>query len=269
MIFWKNTMKNYQNWNTHLENHIFRLTLNRPRSLNSLHSDTLFELKEISEELQKNEEVWVVLLEGEGGNFSSGVDASLLQPLMNVASEEFKNQLKVLQACIDSYEAIRKPKIAKINGYCIGGGLILAACCDFRVASEKAVFSLPEVKIGIAVIMGTQRISRLAGIARTKEMILLAEAFSAAKALEYGLLHQVVADDQLNESVEKLAQKFLFLPPRTVEIANRIIEEGEKMTLSQSQDLEAQLQSELLGSPDWTEAVMSYFQKRKPVFQGK
>ncbi|NJL13374.1 MAG: hypothetical protein HC913_10475 [Microscillaceae bacterium] len=181
----------------------------------------------------------------------------------------FKTELRHLQACIDAFENLPQPKIAKIEGYCIGGGLILAACCDLRVAEEKAVFSLPEIRMGIAVIMGTQRITRLAGIAATKEMILLADKFNASKAEDYGLLHKVVSPAQLRRQVEEWADRFRELPPRTLQIAKQIIDAGQHLSLLESQALEAELQASLSGSYDWAEAVHSHFEKRKPNFKGK
>jgi enoyl-CoA hydratase/carnithine racemase len=146
--------------------------------------------------------------------------------------------------------------------------MILACCCDFRVVSETAVFGLPEVKRSISVIMGTQRITRVAGLAATKEMTLLADNFGAEQAQRYGLVTRLVADDQLETAVAALANKFRKLPPRAVGVAKRIIDEGYTMTMRQSQDLEIEAQQELLNSSDFQEAIAAFFEKRPPRYTG-
>jgi enoyl-CoA hydratase/carnithine racemase len=131
------------------------------------------------------------------------------------------------------------------------------------------VFSLPEVKIGIGVIMGTARVTRIAGAAATKEMILLGKRFSAKSAYDYGLVHEVVPPEKLDTRTAALAGRFMKLPPRTVGISKRIINSGQDMPLRDSQDLEIDAQMELLDSPDMREAFESYIEKRGPKFTGK
>jgi enoyl-CoA hydratase/carnithine racemase len=261
--------KTYQNWQLEEDNHILNLRLCRSEKMNNLTAETLFELKEISEYISTQTSIWAVVLSGEGIHFSAGVDVASIKPLMDSEPSVFEENLRDLQLCIDAFEAIPQPKIAKIQGYCIGGGLILACCCDFRIADESAQFCLPEVKMGIAVIMGTQRITRLVGIAVAKEMTLLGEFFDAKKAEKYGLLNALVHSEQLNNTVKTLADKFRHLPPPTIRIARKIIEEGTDLSPRESQELEIRLQSSLIGSTDWSEAVQSHFQKRKPNFKGE
>jgi enoyl-CoA hydratase/carnithine racemase len=182
------------------------------------------------------------------------------------ANREF---LRGLQRCLDDFEVLEKPTIAKIQGFCLGGGLILALCCDFRIASQRTVFSLPEVKLGLGVLMGTQRVTRVAGVPATKEIILLGKRFKADDALAYGLVHQVVPADELEAAVAGLAAKFQALPPRTVGIAKRIIDQGYHLSLRESQDLEIDAQAELMDSTDMREALRSYVEKRQPRFTGE
>jgi enoyl-CoA hydratase/carnithine racemase len=164
---------------------------------------------------------------------------------------------------------LEKPTIAKLHGFCLGGGLILALCCDFRVASQRTVFGLPEVRLGIGVIMGTQRVTRVAGVAATKEMILLGKRFNASAARAYGLVHQVVAPQDLDAAVDALAAKFRSLPPRTVGLSKRIIDQGHNLSLRESQDLEIDAQVEVLYGPDVQEAMGSFLQQRRPRFIGE
>ncbi|HAI77222.1 MAG TPA: enoyl-CoA hydratase/isomerase family protein [Microscillaceae bacterium] len=258
----------YQQWEFEVIDHVARMRINRPASMNSLDAATLDELEAIAKHIQTNPDIWMVVLEGKGDHFSVGVDTSAIFSLPTAPKATFKEGLRHQQHCIDTFEAIKKPKIAKIQGYCIGGGMILAACCDFRIVAENAQFSLPEVKLGIAVIMGTYRITRLVGVAKVKEMILLGDFFKAAEAQQYGLVSALVKPDALEETVQQWIAKLKVSPPRTLAIANQIIDEGLSMDLQDSQRLEVELQTGLLGSPDWQEAIQSFSEKRKGNYQG-
>lgn len=262
-------MSEYQHWLLTEEAHVATLTLNRPDAMNSLAAETLYELRDITIHLRTRKNVWVVIVQGQGKHFSSGVDAGMIKNRLNQSEQANREYLLNLQRCLDEFEALEKPTIAKLHGFCIGGGLILALCCDFRVASQRTVFSLPEVRLGIGVIMGTQRVTRVAGVAATKEMILLGKRFNARTAQAYGLLHSVVPPNELDAAVAALAERFQTLPPRTVGIAKRIIDVGYNLSMRDSQDLEIDAQAELLDSPDLREAIESYVEKRRPRFAGE
>jgi enoyl-CoA hydratase/carnithine racemase len=262
-------MPEYENWLLTDEGHIAYLTLNRPETMNNLTEETLFELQAVTRYIDTRKDLWVVVLQGQGDHFSSGVDLELIQSRLDKPDKANREFLSDLQPCFDEFEALEKPTIAKLHGFCMGGGLVLALCCDFRIASRRTVFSLPEVQLGLPILMGTQRLTRVAGIGATKEMILLSERFNARKAQEYGLLHQVVPPDELDDAVRKFAEKFLKLPPRTVGIAKRTINVGCDLTLRESQELEIDALIELLKSPDVMEAFESYTEKRPPKFTGE
>lgn len=258
----------YTHWILSTQDHIATLTLNRAHAMNSLTAETLYELEGISKRVAEDEDIWALVLTSAGEHFSVGVDVGAIGQMVGQDPQAYRAHLGRLQACLDAFESIPQPTIASIRGYCIGGGLLMALCCDFRVADTSAIFYLPEVALGIAVIMGTQRITRVAGIPATKAMVLLAERFSAQQAQTYGLLHDLVAPDVLASRVEQLAHRFRQLPPRTVRVAKRIIDEGASMTLADSQQLEMTLQEELLTSEDFQEGVRAFFEKRPPRFTG-
>ena len=262
-------MPGYQYWLVATEAHITTLTLNRAEANNSLTPETLSELRAITTDLRASQDTWAVVVQGQGEHFSTGVDTGVIQSLPDQPEPIYRERLLNMQRALDEFEALEKPTIAKLRGFCIGGGLLLALCCDFRIASERTVFSLPEVKLGIAVLMGTQRLTRTVGVAAAKEMILLGERFNARKAATYGLVHKVVAPGELDTAVAGLAGKFRNLPPRTVGIAKRIIHEGYHLSLRDSQDLEMDVLADLLMSPDFREALASYLEKRQPVFTGE
>jgi len=262
-------MTDYQNWNLELDQQIAILTLNRAEKMNALTTETLHELRDIAISLRDNRDVWVIILQSAGEHFSTGVDVNHIQGMVGQDEAAYREHLRDLQDCLDTFEALPQPIIAKIRGYCIGGGLLLACCCDFRVADESAMFHLPEVQLGIAVIMGTQRLTRIAGIPNTKEMVLLAERFDATKAQSYGLLNSLVESEELDEFADDLAIRFTKLPPRTVSIAKQIINQGAFTSLSESQELEMDLQATLLDSPDFKEGVDAFFEKRASQFTGE
>ncbi len=256
-------MSEYRNWLLTEEAHIATLTLNRPDAMNSLTAETLFELRDITAYLRAKRSVWVVIVQGLGDHFSTGMDVGEIKARLDQPEQANREYLLSLQQCLDDFEALEKPTIAKLRGFCIGGGLILALCCDFRFASQRTIFSVPEVKLGLPVLMGTQRLTRVVGVAATKEMILLGGRFNASAAQAYGLLHKVVPPDDLDAAVAALAEKFQRLPPPTVGIAKRIINEGHNLSLRDSQNLEIDALAELLDSPDVREAIGSYLEKRQ------
>lgn len=259
----------YQDWLLNVGDHVATLTLSRPQAMNSLTVNTLHELRIIADLLRQRPDVRVVIVQSDGQHFSAGVDLDLIQASLDRSEQANRQELRDLQACLDAFEALEKPTIAKLKGFVIGGGLILALCCDFRIASRRTFFSLPEVKLGIPVLMGTQRITRIAGVAAAKEMILLGERFGTEQALAWGLVHQVVDEDELDAAAALLAAKFLMLSPRTIGLAKRIIDQSHQLSLRQGQDLELEAQAELRGSSDLREAMNSYLEKRRPSFKGE
>ena len=262
-------MAEYRNWLLIEEGHIATLTLNRTDAMNSLTAKTLFELRDITAYLRTRRDIWVVIVQGQGKHFSTGMDINVIRARLDQSEQANREYLLSLQQCLDDFEALEKSTVAKLRGFCIGGGLILALCCDFRIASQRTIFSLPEITLGLPVIMGTQRLTRVAGVAATKEMILLGERFNASVAQAYGLLHRVVPPDELDAAVAALADKFQRLPPRTVGIAKRVINLGYNLSMRDSQDLEIDAQAELLDSPDLREAIESFLEKRRPRFTGE
>ena len=262
-------MTAYQNWLLAEDNHIATLTLNRPAENNSLTTDTLRELHAITAELGASDDVWAVILQGQGPHFSAGADIQLFETMLNASKKAFREVVLETQLVLDDFENIRKPTIARLQGFCIGGALFLALCCDFRIASQRTIFAFPEVKLGLNPLWGTHRITRLTGVAAAKELLMLGERFSAKTAHELGLVNRVVPPDQLDAEVAATADKFHRLPPRSVGMIKHLIHNGYHLPLRESEDMEIEMQAALLNSPDLREAVESYMEKSEPNFTGK
>lgn len=262
-------MKNqFKHWLLEVKDNIAYLTLNRPEVKNRLDSTTFSELGEITKDLSTNNEVWVVILQANGDSFSAGVDVSLIGSMVGQEEGQYRENLKGSQGILDAFEALEKPTIAALHGHVIGGGMILALCCDFRIAAKNVVFGLPEVKRSIGVIMGTQRITRTIGVAHTKELVMLGNYIDSKRAFQMGLVNELVPKQELISKTESLAKQFLELPPLAVGLCKKIINEG--MFLERAgQDLEIEAQAALLKTQDFKEAITSFFEKRRPVYKGK
>jgi enoyl-CoA hydratase/carnithine racemase len=262
-------MTTYRDWIVTEEQHIAHLILNRPGSRNNLRLETLNELQEICADLQGRKHIWAVILEGRGRHFSSGLEPELIRSIHEQPEKSVVDALRKQQQVLDEFEALEKPTIAKIQGFCIGGGMLLALCCDFRLAGKRSFFCLPEVKMGLPILWGTHRIVRHAGPALAKKLILLGDRFKAAEALDWGLVHKVVPNDQLDIEVEKLAAQLTALPPRTIGMAKRLINAVNDRPAGELLAMEREAILEICASPDAEEAVASFLEKRAPVFVGE
>jgi enoyl-CoA hydratase/carnithine racemase len=262
-------MADYQDWKLVEDGHIASLMLDRPERRNSIGESTLSELRDITAYLQTRKDLWVVILQGQGRDFSSGMDLTVVAERLDEPAEDARHFLKDQQACLDAFAALEKPTIARLHGFCIGGGLLLALCCDYRIASKRTIFDIPEVERGIPVLWGTKRLSRMVGEGVAKEFVLLSRRFKADQALRYGLIHEVVAPEDLDRAVLSVAHKFLRLPPRTVGVAKRIINQSYEVSMRECQELELDAIAELWSSPDLREALQSLLEQRPPQYKGE
>jgi len=261
-------MSEYQDWKLIYQDHIAFLTLNRPEHSNGLRPETFLELGQISASLAEESDIWAVIVQGEGDHFSTGMDIETIQQMVNIEEGRYRQALLEMQLCLDAFEALPKPTIAKLHGFCLGGGMILSLCCDFRIAAQRTVIGFPEVKRGLPILMGTHRVTRLIGPARTRELLYFGRNLRAHTAQSYGLLDEVVPAEELDQTALSLANKFLKLPPRTVASIKRILIQGHHLSLRASQNLEIDTQAELLQSMDFEEAVRSFLENRSPTFTG-
>lgn len=259
---------NYENLLIAIENKIALVTLNRPTKLNALNKDTLAELHAAFTDLEKNEAVQAIILTGSGEKaFVAGAD---IAEFANFSAQE-GTQLAAdgHQKVFDHIENLKKPVIAAVNGFALGGGLELAMACHFRVASDNAKMGLPEVTLGlIPGYGGTQRLPQLVGKGRAMEMILTATMITAAEAKEYGLVNHVVPQVELIEFCQGLAQKIIKNAPVALSEAIMAINASVDKTKNGFEQ-EINAFGRLFGTADFKEGTTAFLEKRKANFSGK
>ncbi len=257
-----------QHWLFRIENSVATVSLNRPATGNNINLECLAELKAISESIRENESIRAVVLKSEGKHFSVGMDVAVIQQMAGQPFETYAEHLAAGQRCIDAFEAIHKPIIAEIKGFCIGAGVILSACADFRISSDRAIYALPEVQRSIGVIMGLSRVRRIIGLAHTKRMAMLGEKFSAGEMQQMGFLTRVCTSEKLACEVDILIKKIMALPPQAVSLNKRIANFGVTATLAESQQFELNEQYQLNQTNDFKEAMQSFIEKRPARYKG-
>ncbi len=258
----------YENLLITIENKMALVTLNRPAKLNALNKDTLAELHAAFTDLENNEAVQVIIVTGSGEKaFVAGAD---IAEFANFSTQE-GTQLAAdgHKKVFDCIENLKKPVIAAVNGFALGGGLELAMACHFRVASDNAKMGLPEVTLGlIPGYGGTQRLPQLVGKGRAMEMILTATMITAAEAKEYGLVNHVVPQAELIEFCQDLAQKISKNAPVALTEAINAINASFD---SNKNGFETEINAfgKLFGTADFKEGTTAFLEKRKANFSGK
>ncbi|MDH7508425.1 MAG: short-chain-enoyl-CoA hydratase [Methanomassiliicoccales archaeon] len=244
------------------------ITINRPKVLNALRTDVLRDLKEALMECENDSAVSVVIITGAGDRaFVAGADIgemSELDPVKAKAFSEFGNSVFLY------IEKMSKPVIAAINGYALGGGCELLMACDIVIASEKAKIGQPEVKLGIPPgFGGTQRMPRLLGKMKAKELIFTGDMIDAQEALRIGLVNRVVPPEKLMEEARNLAKTIASRGQIAVRMAKQLINEGIDVDLETGLALEAKGFAICFSTEDQKEGMRAFLEKRDAKFTGK
>lgn len=244
-----------------------QITLNRPDKLNALNRATLAELHLAFDQAAAEDAIRVVVLAGAGGKaFVAGADISELTTLSPVQARDFS---RFGQQLMSKVEALGKPVIASIAGYCLGGGMELAMACHLRVASEKARFGMPEVTLGlIPGFGGTQRLLRLAGRTATLGLCLSGLPIDAARAHQLGIINSVHDHDDLDAAVDKLADQLAALAPQALRGVLDAVVLGGEASLAVGLDYETQAFAVAFSTDDMKEGTAAFLERRKPSFQG-
>lgn len=245
------------------------ITIRRPERMNALSRSVVLEFGKIGQELAKNDRIRAIVVTGEGAKaFCAGAD---LKERAGMTDSEVREQLQLYRSELGWLDTSTTPVVAAINGVALGGGLELALMCDLRVAAAHAILGLPETSLGIIPAAGgTQRLPRIIGEARAKQLILRAERLTADEAFKIGLLNHVLqpAADLLSETLAWLAP-ILEGAPLAQAAALAALDAAHSTPLAEGLELELQQYEACLASEDRREALAAFAEKRKPVFVGR
>jgi enoyl-CoA hydratase/3-hydroxyacyl-CoA dehydrogenase len=261
--------KAYETLKVEREEKILWIILNRPHRLNAFNDVLIEELADALDTAEKDQTIRCIVLMGEGDRaFSAGADVTMIPKATPVKAEEFS---RAGQKVFGKIEESSKPVIAAINGYALGGGLELALACDFRVAAEHAELGTPEASnLGLVPGWGaTQKLVRIVGLAKAKEMILLGNRLKADEALKIGLVNKVVNYEKLGEEARGLAKKLTEEPPIALKYAKHALNFGSQVPLDVGLRLEACLMGLAFSTEDLKEGVEAFMSRRKAEFKGK
>ncbi|MFZ0133278.1 MAG: crotonase/enoyl-CoA hydratase family protein [Desulfobacterales bacterium] len=251
------------------------LTLNRPAKHNAMDDEFFTGLSQHFQQLGDDDDVRVVVLKGAGKSFSAGTDLACAAKLAGGGGADDRSRLHrrilALQEAVRAVEACCKPVIAAIHGYCIGGAVDLICACDIRMAESATLFSIRESRMGIIADLGTlQRLPRIIGEGRARELAFSGRDFSAADAYEMGLVTRVCEGRQnLYDTAESLARQIADNPPLTVMGVKDVFNYSRDHGVDAGLRYVAQKNAAMLLSEDLREAFAAFKEKRKPQFKGR
>jgi len=257
----------YKNILFNVEQGIGTITFNRPEVLNALNETSLEELSHAIDEIAENEDIRVLILTGAGEkSFVAGADISIFPKFNALKAKLFSEMGRNL---MNKLQELPIPVIAAVNGFALGGGCEVAIACDFIYASENAMFGLPEITLGIIPgYGGTQRLPRLVGMNRAKEMIFTGKMIPATEAHFMGLVNKVCPQEQLMDEVIKTAKAIVLKGKVSLRAAKQAINNGMKVDLDTGLRLETDAFALCLASPDAMEGTSAFLEKREAKFKG-
>jgi enoyl-CoA hydratase/3-hydroxyacyl-CoA dehydrogenase len=243
------------------------IILNRPERLNAINPKMLEELSRTLDELEEDPDIRVVIVKGSGRAFSAGADVTAFAGINPILAVKASRKFQELTLKMQFYT---KPVIAAIHGYALGGGLELALSADFRIASEDAMLGQPEINLGFIPGAGaTQRLARIVGPARAKELIMTGDLIPAVEAYKMGLVNKVVKPEALDGEARSLAMKLADKPPLALMAAKLAVDMGLEAGLWPGLAMESQLFGILFSTEDVIEGVTAFLEKRRPKFKGR
>jgi len=248
-----------------LDGNVGILTISRPKALNALNTEVLQELETALDELANDENVYVIVLTGEGKAFVAGADVAEMKDMTPEEAKEFAEKgCRVFR----KLETIDKPVIAAVNGYAFGGGCELAMACDIIIAGEQAKFGLPEVGLGITPgFGGTQRLPRIVGTKIAKEIIFTGGTIGAQEAQRIGLVNKVVPPNTSLQTAIEIGKIIASKGQVAVRNAKVAIDRGIETDIEKGIEIENQLFAKCFESDDQKEGMTAFLEKRKPNFK--
>lgn len=258
----------YKNVLLSFEGEIGILTINRPKSLNALNIGTLKEIQMGVQEVKEHPEAKVLILTGAGEKaFVAGADITEMKGMNSLQAVQFS---KLGHLTLRIIQDLDRPVIAAVNGFALGGGTEIALACDFIYASENARFGFPEVTLGVFPgFGGTQRLPRLIGKGKVKELILSGKMITAQEAFQMGIVNRVVPQASLMEETKKVATQIAANGAVGVRLAKMVMDAGFNMDLEKACSLESHAFGLCFSTEDQKEGMTAFVEKRKPNFKGR
>ncbi len=246
---------------------VMRITIDRPKSLNALNTQTIKELSQAIDQAAADDEIRVLVITGAGDKaFVAGADIAEIQALDEEATRQFGD---LGHETMNKIQHLGKPVIAAVNGYALGGGCELALACTLRIASDNALVGLPEITLGIIPgFGGTQRLTRITGSGRSLEMMLTGKPINAQKALDWGLFNLVVGQEELTNATHKLAAHLAKSSPCAMRSIMDAVNRGMDLPLEDGLEIEKDQFIKICRTQDMREGTTAFLEKRKAVFRG-
>jgi enoyl-CoA hydratase len=257
----------YQTLQYREQDAVATIQLNRPQKKNSLNTQMRAEMEAVLHEVARKSAIRALVITGGDEIFCAGADISEMGGAPN--AESSYHHAREFQVLFDQVESLPQPVIAAVSGYALGGGCELALAADFRIAAETARFGLPEIKIGaFPGGGGTQRLTRLIGIAKAKEMILLGDPITSQEALAAGLVMKIVSVGKCLDEATGLASKLAALPRLALQASKMLINRSLDIALATGLEFEARTFGAIAHSHDLAEGTRAFLEKRNPIFTG-
>lgn len=244
-----------------IRNRVCTLTLNRPEVMNAFSEQMLGDFQDALDRISRDEAVNVVILQGAGGNFSSGAELSPRN--YSLGHDELHEIMKRLGKWVQTLRELRQPVIGKVRGMAVGGGANLALSCDFVLAAHEARFIQPFIHIGLITDLGgTYFLPRLVGLAKARELAMLGDKLSARDAASIGLIYKSLPDEKLDGAVSDLAETLAQKSPSAMALIKKGLNKSHDMLLEEVLAWEAARQTERIRSAEHQEAVIKFMQSR-------
>jgi len=249
------------------EDVVATITLNRPERHNAIDEEMVLSLQAHLDDVRQDESIRVVVLTGAGEKaFSAGFDIKFMRGLGPL---EVRRGLPRVQALLQELEDFPRPTIAALNGLTVGGGLVLAVACDFRIASSHAVLGVPEVRVGFSPLLGAaRRLERVVGLPKAKEIVMLGQLFDAHEAERMGLVNKVVPPERLGDEVAHWARALTEGAPLAMAVAKKTLNLASRLDPQALSGLEEESHTFLWGTEDLREGIAAFTEKREPRFKG-
>lgn len=258
---------NYKNIIVEKKEGIGYIKINRPQVLNALNHETIKEIKDAIGRLENDKEIKVVILTGEGKAFIAGADIKAMVDMNTLEAKEFA---ELGHGMLKAIENSRLIFIAAVNGYALGGGCETMMACDIVIAGKNAKIGQPEINLGIHPgFGGTQRLPRIVGILKAKELLLTGRTIDAEEALKIGLVNTVVEDSKLLEEAEKIAKEIASKSSIQIRFIKELVNKGINVDLETANSLEISYFSSSFATYDQKEGMKAFLEKRKPSFKGE